>query len=93
MIPLCFVVFMAFITAQEREQALSLFEEGAPTLAATSNQVTVKGPDYNELVISVNKCCSLIPNTSGIHVTIQNCQFMVDACMIYMYSLQRNIYT
>ena len=54
------------INVQERERALSLFEEGAPSLAATSKQVTVKGPDYNELVITVNKCCGLIPNTSGI---------------------------
>ena len=54
------------VHVQERERALSLFEEGAPSLAATSKQVTVKGPDYNELVISVNKCCGLIPNTSGI---------------------------
>ena len=63
------------INVQERERALSLFEEGAPSLAATSKQATVKGPDYNELVISVNKCCGLIPNTTGIpHVIRYNCE-------------------
>ena len=58
---------------QERERALSLFEEGGPSLVATSDKVTTKGPDYNELVISVNKCHGLISNTSGIHVVACNC--------------------
>ena len=54
---------------QERGRALSLFEEGGSSPAATSDKVTAaKGSDYNELVISVNKCQGLIPNTSGIHV-------------------------
>ena len=56
------------IVLQERGRALSLFEEGGPSPVATSDKVTAaKGPDYNELVISVNKCRGLIPNTSGMY--------------------------
>ena len=70
--------FQSNIIIQERERALSLFEEGRPSLAATSDKVTTKGPDYNELVISVNKCYGLIPNTSGIHVvTYSYCEFII----------------
>ena len=45
---------------------LSLFEEGGPSLATTSDKVTAKGADYNEMVISISKCHGLAPNTSGI---------------------------
>ena len=56
-----------FTITQERGKALSLVEDqpDSGTAAPVDSKVTVKGPDYNELVVTVDKCRGLMSSTSG----------------------------
>ena len=56
-----------FTITQERGKALSLVEDqpDSGTAAPVDSKVTVKGPDYNELVVTVDKCRGLMTSTSG----------------------------
>ena len=42
----------------------------------------MKGTDYNELVVTVDKCCGLKPNATG------TCMYNAITC-VYMYSSTR----
>ena len=63
----CIIYTFLFTITQERGKALSLVEDqpDSGTAAPVDSKVTVKGQDYNELVVTVDKCRGLMTSTSG----------------------------